>query len=113
MALALGSFLHTMVPPGCSVPTMRRRRRLPTQLLALGLAAATHECGDPSLGPVLGGVDFVATMMSGDPKAAPTMGSSAFNDSALGGYTFFFDNEANLDAFRANRTKYAPKYGGY
>ena len=83
-------------------------------LVVAALAASTrgeHECGDPAIGPVLGGVDFVATFQS--PKAAPVMGTAAFNDTALGGYTFHFSSQENLETFRSNRTRYAPKYGGY
>ena len=47
------------------------------------------------------------------PKAAPVMGTAAFNDTALGGYTFHFSSQENLETFRSNRTRYAPKYGGY
>ena len=82
-------------------------------LTCLSVAAAQqpgNTCGDPSEGPVLGGVDFVGTYMS--PTAKPVMGSSAFVDTSLGGYKFYFASQANLDAFNVNATKYVPRYGG-
>ena len=80
------------------------------------LSAATaqqpgHTCGDPSVGPVLGGVDLVGTF--NNPTAKPVLGSSAFVDSSLGGYKFYFASQENLDAFKVNATKYVPRYGGY
>ena len=70
-------------------------------------------CAPPTLltGPVLGGVDLVGTF--NNPTAKPQMGTSAFVDSSLGGYKFYFASQANLDAFKANATKYVPRYGGY
>ena len=82
-------------------------------LACLSAAAAQqpgHTCGDPSEGPVLGGVDFVGTYMS--PTAKPVMGSSAFVDTSPGGYKFYFASQANLNALSANATKYVPRYGG-
>ena len=86
-----------------------------TVLIAAVAAAAAqpmqHTCGDPSDGPVLGGVDVVGTSMH--PTAAPVMGNSTFVDTSLGGYAFHFSTQANLDAFKANSSKYIPSYGGY
>ena len=70
-----------------------------------------HTCGDPSDGPVLGGIDLVAAY--NNPLAEPQMGTLAFVDSSLGGYRFYFASQANLAAFTANTSKYVPRYGGY
>ena len=70
-----------------------------------------HTCGDTTL-PVLGGVDFVASWDNAA-EHAPVMGSPSFVDTSLGGYKFYFASAANLATFRANTTKFAPKYGGY
>ena len=43
----------------------------------------------------------------------PVIGSPSFVDTELGGYKFWFASAANLATFRANRSKYVPKYGGY
>ena len=87
-----------------------------TVLIAAVAAAAAqpmqHTCGDPSDGPVLGGVDVVGTFESLG-ASAPVMGNSTFVDESLGGYAFHFSTQANLDAFKANSSKYTPSYGGY
>jgi len=90
-----------------------RRAAVPLACLSAAATAQqpSHTCGDPSDGAVLGGVDMVGTY--NNPTAKPQMGTSAFVDSSLGGYQFYFANQANLDAFQANATKYVPRYGGY
>jgi hypothetical protein len=70
-----------------------------------------HTCGNTTL-PVLGGVDFVASWNNAA-EHDPVIGSSSFVDTELGGYKFWFASAANLAIFRANRSKYVPKYGGY
>ena len=79
--------------------------------ISAGVAQGRNTCGDPSDGPVLGGVDLVGTFHND--TAAPLMGTPAFIDDSLGGYKFYFASQANLDAFKANTTKYVPLYGGY
>ena len=77
---------------------------------------------------MLRGIDLVA--LYNDPTKAPINGTDEFSDDALGGYVFRFATQvspslcpaafsrlvataqANLDAFRANRSKYTPGYGG-
>ena len=70
-----------------------------------------HTCGNTSL-PVLGGVDFVASWHNAA-EHAPVIGSPSFVDTSLGGYKFYFASAANLALFKANTSKYVPKYGGY
>ena len=67
-------------------------------------------CGNPKAGPVLGGIDLVD--LYNDPTKVPINGSTQFSDDALGGYVFRFSTQANLDTFRANRTKFTPGFGG-
>ena len=59
------------------------------------------------------GVDFVATLRNAEntsvPLRAPVMGLPAFNDTALGGYAFYFESVANLEIFKRNRTMYTPR----
>ena len=42
----------------------------------------------------------------------PQEGSSDYSH-AVNGTTFYFSSQKNLDLFRANTTKYLPKYGGW
>ena len=71
-----------------------------------------HTCGNTSM-PVLGGVDFVASWHNASAEHAPVIGSPSFVDTSLGGYKFYFASAANLALFKANTSKYVPKYGGY
>lgn len=59
-------------------------------------------CGDPSIGPVLGGIDLVALYNA--PTSIPVNGSTEFEDS-LGSYVFRFTNQAPLlkHAFHLHR----------
>lgn len=45
-------------------------------------------------------------------KGGPALGSDKFAI-AVDGATYRFDSQANLDAFKANPSKYEPAYGGY
>jgi len=47
-----------------------------------------------------------------DPSSTPAKGSSQFAGK-MGDYEFHFASKANLDAFEANATKYAPQVGGF
>ena len=53
--------------------------------------SAQSGCGNPKLGPVLGGIDLVA--LYEDPTKAPINGSAQFADDALGGYVFRFSTQ--------------------
>jgi YHS domain-containing protein len=54
------------------------------------------------------GYDVVALFTEG----SPTIGSDAYAI-AYGGGTYRFASQANLDAFKANPSKYEPAYGGF
>ncbi len=88
----------------------------------------TTACADPSTGPVLGGIDFVATYNSynstahtlghnqtvaplGDAAYSLSYGVSAIDPSKM--YTFYFINQTNKDAFIENPDKYIPQWGGF
>ncbi|KAH8082062.1 hypothetical protein JL720_8587 [Aureococcus anophagefferens] len=71
---------------------------------------------------VLGGVDVVAYFFSLAAGAAPVYGSSAYASSltsvdASDGNSFqsvfWFASKANLEAFEASPSKYAPRFGGF
>lgn len=59
-------------------------------------------------GVALNGYDPVAFFLAGK----PTLGTKdfAFN---WQGVIWYFENQANLEAFQSNPEKYAPQYGGY
>ncbi len=88
----------------------------------------TTTCADPSYGPVLGGVDFVATYNLynatayelglnqtvaplGSDSITAYWGVSAVNTSM--NYTFYFATEDNRETFLANPSKYLPKWGSF
>ncbi len=88
----------------------------------------TTTCADPSYGPVLGGVDFVATYNLynataydlglnqtvaplGSDSITAYWGVSAVNPSM--NYTFYFTSEDNRDTFLGNPAKYLPKWGSF
>merc|ERR1711871_1220536 len=96
-------FVHSLV--------MRLAAVVATVMAVVVDALPGGGCGDPKAGPVLRGIDLVA--LYNDPTKAPINGTDEFSDDALGGYVFRFATQANLDAFRANRSKYTPGYGGY
>jgi YHS domain-containing protein len=56
----------------------------------------------------VGGYDAVAYFKAGK----PVQGNAQF-ETAYKGATWRFASKANLDAFRANPTAFAPQYGGY
>ena len=78
------------------------------------VAASTDELnvstGGTLSGPGLAahGYDVVAYVTD----AAPVLGSDKFA-TAHGGGTYRFANQANLDAFKTNPTKYEPVFGGF
>ena len=69
--------------------------------------------------PILGGVDVVSyfTINSITPQTIytnyePLMGNSIFQSIYLG-YTYYFNNQENLNLFNANPSNYIPQWGGY
>jgi len=74
-------------------------------------------CGDPSLGPVLNGVDIVATFKLAQAKSgttAPVMGSSVYPYTNTDtGYSFYFATQANLDEYKASPESFPIGAGGY
>ena len=75
------------------------------------------ECGKPSKGPVLGGVDMVQIVRNGPhPVDPPPQGSSEFavtNPIIAGNYTFWFQSAENAATFESSPSRYLPAYGGY
>ncbi len=87
----------------------------------------TEHCSNPIYGPVMGGLDLVATYHSynktaialgqfpdavkGSPSISITYGVSAVNHSMP--YTFHFATTENRDLFIANPSQYIPQYGGF
>jgi len=74
--------------------------------------ARTQQCGDPTKGPVLGGVDLVAAVRQAGLNTSDPFGSSD-NAVLLGNYTFWFQSPGNALEFTHNATAYVPRYGGY
>ena len=69
--------------------------------------------------PILGGVDVVSyfTINTNTPQTIytnyqPLMGTDAFQSTYMG-YTYYFNNQDNLNLFNANPSKYIPQFGGY
>lgn len=74
-----------------------------------------HSCGDPYLGPVLRGVDFVQLHRDNtgsDDLVLATKGEKTFTK-YLDKYEFWFLNEKNANDFEANPFLYTPQFGGY
>ena len=73
-----------------------------------------HVCSDPTLGPVLGGVDFVQLKYLVQNKVPlpelPVMGSSQFV-ATLGSYKFWFQSEDNKNKFNSNPKEFYPQLG--
>jgi YHS domain-containing protein len=61
---------------------------------------------------VLGGVDFFDLASKKQGTDGPVYGSSKFT-ATLSGYTFYFLNAANRDAFNSDPWAYAPAWGGF
>lgn len=77
-------------------------------------AVATH-CGDPNIGPVLMGVDFVqyvTNFLKTGNATLPVRGLKEYVVK-LDKYQFLFQSSANADIFRSNPEAYYPQYGGY
>jgi YHS domain-containing protein len=64
--------------------------------------------GKPAPGLAVHGFDVVAYFTEGKPVQGDANFAVVHKDA-----TYRFASQANLDAFKANPTKYAPVYGGY
>ena len=106
-----------------------RQAALLTALAAAG-QAAFDACGEPTKGPVLGGIDVVdawakalkarnATVSNQGPRpphvaeAPPLRGSAEHVFTTEDGFALHFATEANRDAYAADPAKYALGAGGY
>ena len=106
-----------------------RQAALLTALAAAG-QAAFDACGEPTKGPVLGGIDVVdawakalkarnATVSNQVPRpphmaeAPPLRGSAEHVFTTKDGFALHFATEANKDAYAADPSKYALGAGGY
>ena len=102
---------------------LMRQAALITALAAAG-QAAFDACGEPTKGPVLGGIDIVdawakalkarnATAPSQGPRlphmaeAPPLRGSAEHVFTTEDGFALHFATEANRDAYAADPAKYA------
>lgn len=87
------------------------RRHLLFAATAWALAAAAWAAGPLNLdgqGVAIKGHDPVAYFVDGKPIA----GRAELSHS-VGGATYWFANDRNLQAFKAEPAKYLPQYGGY
>lgn len=69
------------------------------------------DCGN-SENPVLGGLDFVQYFSFENESFTGKMGHSKYSET-YDGYTFYFLNEKNKEAFKEDPKKYVPQYGGF
>jgi YHS domain-containing protein len=91
-------------------PSMIRRHLL-IAALALALPATAWAAGPLNLdgqGVAIKGHDPVAYFVDGKP-----MPGRAELSHSVGGATYWFANDRNLQAFKAEPAKYLPQYGGY
>ena len=108
---------------------LMRQAALVAALAAAG-QAAFDACGEPTKGPVLGGIDIVdawakalkarnATAPSQGPRlphmaeAPPLRGSAEHAFTTQDGFALHFATEANRDAYAADPAKYPLGAGGY
>ena len=103
---------------------LMRQAALLTALAAAG-RAAFDACGEPTKGPVLGGLDVVdawakalearnATAHLPPVAAAPPLrGSAEHVFTTKDGFALHFSTKANRDAYAADPSKYALGAGGY
>ena len=73
-----------------------------------------QECGTPSEGPVLKGVDVVEMRKTflNDNSTKPVKGISDFS-ATYQGYNWWFVSEENKNSFMNDTSIYVPMYGGY
>lgn len=76
------------------------------------ISALPQECGVPTAGPVLDGIDLVEAHGLAGKNASLPRGVEAHAVTAFG-YRFLFVTDANAAAFRLDPTAYVPRYGGY
>ncbi len=89
--------LAACLPLACAAPLLAADERNATSgITAAGAPLAMH------------GYDPVAFFTA----AAPTPGSAAFA-AVQDGSTYYFASQQNLDAFKANPSKYTPAFGGF
>ena len=103
---------------------LMRQAALLTALAAAG-RAAFDACGEPTKGPVLGGLDVVdawakalearnaTARLPHVAEAPPLRGSADFKYTTKDGFALHFATEANRDAYAADPSKYALGAGGY
>jgi hypothetical protein len=84
---------------------------------AASIPSVSGDCGAPSKGPVLGGVDLVEIVRNGPHSVeSPPQGSSEFavtNPTIAGNYTFWFQSTENAATFESSPSRYLPAYGGF
>lgn len=84
-------------------------------LCLFGRILTDRNCGDPKIGPVLQGVDFVDYVTKYQETGVlttPTIGSKEYV-AKLDDYSFWFKSSENAKKFEANPSAYYPQYGGY
>jgi len=79
------------------------------------LKALAEGCGTRTLGPVLGGIDIVATYVSARQKVEepPIMGRPQYNFTNDEGFTFYFSSQVTLDVYAESPESYPVGAGGY
>lgn len=90
---------------------IRRQVLLSAVALALSVTTTVWAAGQLNLdrqGVAIKGHDPVAYFVDGKP-----MPGRAELSHSVGGATYWFANERNLQAFKAEPAKYTPQYGGY
>lgn len=68
-------------------------------------------CYTDKSSPAIGGIDMV-DLATKAANGVPSMGSAEFK-TMLNGYSFYFLNAENRDAFNADPWNFAPAYGGF
>ena len=103
---------------------LMRQAALLTALAAAG-RAAFDACGEPTKGPVLGGIDVVdawakalearnaTARLPHVAEAPPLRGSAEHVFTTKDGFALHFSTKANRDAYAADPSKYALGAGGY
>lgn len=88
--------------------------------IEIGNAHQLDECGDPSWGPVLNGVDLVATFNSASQRPGettqnvePTMGVKDYSFTDSDGFVFYFATQQNREAYLTSPGSYPLGAGGF
>lgn len=112
-----------------SSPSLKRSTELAVRPLEGSISTDSSTCSCPTdtlnddcrntAYPVMGGLDFVQYFTSFknsdgtyDETKVGSVGSSSFSY-VYKGYTFYFLNQENLDAFAISPQSYVPQYGGF